>query len=163
MTSIPMEVIVRPFAPVVITPPVRAPRALGIPADPIVFSLGGKGGRSMNITLDKHKIVVEPKKNDLKESGRQSTKVRVENETDPSQFVEFCRADKIKMSPVKKGGPEDSSSHASTDPAIIANQGNVPGVLAHGPANDAPSSFSYKYPSDKTCKSPSTPDKGCGA
>lgn len=153
MITTTMEVIVRPFAPVIITPPARAPRATGVAADPIAFSLGGKGGRTLSITLDKNKVVVEPDKNkDLKESGRESTKVRVENEDDPDQFVEFCRANKIKMSPKKLGSPESSASHASSEEQSTQQQGQQ---------KDTPQEFTYKYPSDKTCKSPSEPPKGC--
>lgn len=162
MTTGTMEVIIRPFAPVVITPPAIAVRATGLVVPPVAFSFGGSGGRNMSITLDKKRVVVaDDKKQDLKESSRQSTKVKVVNPDDPSQFVEFCRADHITMRPKKEASPAPSATHASTDPAIIANQGDVPGVLAHGAANDAPSSFDYKYPSDKTCKSPSEPPKGC--
>lgn len=145
-----MEVIVRPFAPVVVTPPALAPRIAALVAEPTAFSLGGNGGRTFSITLDKFKVVVEPDKNkDLKESSRQSTKVRVENENDSEQFVEFCRADKITMSPKRSGSPESSSSHASSDPQQQGGQ------------KDTPQEFGYKYPSDKTCKSPGQPPRGC--
>lgn len=161
MTNVTMEVIVRPFAPVVVTPPALAARATGGTDDPIAFSLGGKGGRTLSITLDKNKIVVKPEdKNDLKESGRQSTKVRVENENDPEQFVEFCRADKISMRPKKdqpNGQPNEQASYAKsvndTQAAFAASQ--------IAPNKPEVHSFGYKYPSDKTCKSPSAPPKGC--
>lgn len=153
MTTGTMEVIIRPFAPVVITPPAIAVRATGLVVPPVAFSFGGSGGRNLSITLDKRRFVVtDDKKQDLKESGRQSTKVKVVNPDDPSQFVEFCRANKITMSPTAQPSPSSSASHASSEP-----------VIEQGQEKKSPSSFSYKYPSDKTCISPSTPDKGCGA
>lgn len=146
-----MEVIVRPFAPVVITPPAIVVRATGLAVPPIAFSFGGTGGRNLSITLDKKRIVVEKDKNtNLKESGRQSTKVRVENQDDPTQFVEFCRADKITMSPKDQSSPGSTASHASS--------GSAP---EQGQTKNSTSDFSYKYPSDKTCKSPSQPPTGC--
>lgn len=148
-----MELLVRPFGFVVVTPPPRAPSVAVVVIPPVEFALGGKGGRTISITLDKFNVVIEKDKNDLKESGRKSTKVRVENEDDPDQFVEFCRADKITMSPVKKGTSSPAAaSHASTDTSTAPQK---------GPKKDTPQDFSYVYPPDKTCKSPSEPPKGC--
>lgn len=164
MTAL-MEAIVRPFAPVVIRPPSRVPLVAAITQEPVVFSLGGTGGRTISITTDgspRIKVVQDPNAQKFKESGRDSTKVHVENEDDPEQFVEFCRADKIKL---KQDKPDSAARQSTFDPSggyhYVPGAGDtVPPTLAGGV--DEKREYSFKYPTDKaTCKSPSQPDKGC--
>lgn len=166
MTAL-MESIVRPFAPIVIRPPARAPDVASAPQEPVAFSFGGTGGRTVSITTDGHPLikVVQDNNSNYKESGRESTKVHVENSDDPEQFVEFCRADKIHLKQDKKGASASAPRQSSFDPSggyhYVSGAGDpTPPPLSGG--IDEKREYSFKYPTDKaTCKSPSTPDKGC--
>lgn len=140
-----IEGFVRPFVVPSILPPPLAPRPAPLDPTAIIVSLGGKGGTTVSMTFETTtRATVVPGKN-FKETGRKSTLTHVENEDDPDQFVEFCRADKVSVKPKKRaGGSDRSSSFGSGD-------------------RDDTETYSFDYPKTKECKSPNEPPKGCGS
>jgi hypothetical protein len=160
-----MEVLVRPFAPIVIRPPATPPTEAGVTQEPIEFSLGGSGGRTMSLkTARDGGVVLVDNANKYKESSRESTKVRVENEDDPDQFVEFCRADKVQFTPVKKGQNPPSTSSYDTSGGYHSFSASDPQGerVARSSDDTSTKEYNFKYPTDKkTCKSQNEPPKGC--
>lgn len=151
-----LETFVRPFLPGLIHPPVIPPSAVPEETENVFCSLGGSGGQSGSFSYDKFKVVIKEPANSFKESGRESTKVHVENQDDPDQFVEFCRADKVKLSPEKRGGGGSVPATSSYD---LSGSFHDFGDRSSGTTQ----SYKFQYPKDTTCKSPAEPEKGCEA
>lgn len=153
--SIAMEQIVRPFAPVNVRPPNVIGFNRGLPAGVIPVKLGGNGGTSISFTLNgKAEAVKEDNK--FHESGRESTKRRVENESDPEQAVEFCQADKITLTPANKDRQKPRTSSYDTSGGYHNNANASPTKV--GSTNRE---YNFKYPTSKNCASPSKPARGC--
>jgi hypothetical protein len=141
----PMEGLVRPFESPRITPLAGPNLVAPVPPGIVEAKLGGSGGRTTSFSLDEFGIN-SVKKDDFKESDRKSTLVRVENEDDPGQFVEFCRADKITLTRKEnKTPPPKGSSYDVTG--------------GQNPSASGKQNVEYQYPEEKTCK-PKTPPKG---
>lgn len=138
----PMENIVRPFVRPSVSP-LRINTRAPVPADEVECSLGGSGGRSISFQLEGGGFVFINQKN-FKETSRKSTLVRVENEDDPNQFVEFCRTDKINF----KENKEDKYRKTSY------GGGPSPG------GGTEKNSFSMQHPTDRTCRPPAEPSRG---
>lgn len=138
----PMENIVRPFQRSSVTPlriNLRAP----VPSDEVECSLGGSGGRSVSFQLEGGGFIFVNEKN-FKETGRKSTLVRVENQDDSNQFVEFCRTDKINFKE-NKDDKYRKSSYSTGQSTSGSTEKN---------------SFSMQHPTDRTCRPPAQPDRG---
>lgn len=144
-----MENTIRPFAPVPIHP-LAAYMPAPIPEGVVECKLGGSGGTTTSFSFDGQTGEVKNAA-DFKESSRSSSKVRVENSEDPTQFVEFCRADSVKFKQTQ-AKPSAPSRTSSFDPA---------GGL-HGNSQDRDSStYEFQYPKDeKTCVSREPPRGG---
>lgn len=140
----PMEGLVRPFQTLQIAPlsfNLESPPQPGI----VECKLGGSGGTTTTFTLEGFGFFTD-NVSDFKESDRKSTKVKVENEDDPDQFVEFCRADKITLS--AKKGSDAPAKGSSYDPGGGTN-----------PGSRKKQNIEYQYPDEKSCK-PKNPGKG---
>lgn len=152
-----MENIVRPFSPVDIFPALQAPRDTPVTPGVINLELGGSGGTTISMSFDGENKAVN-NDNKFKESARQSTKVHVANPDDPDQFVEFCRADKITLSPLNTDRKKAVTS--SYDPSG--------GVHQFSQSNVSPQDnreYSFQYPDEnapsRACVTPAQPDRGC--
>lgn len=143
-----LENFVRPFAAPNISPPAIPPQPLAPSIIDVICSLGGDGGQTVSVTYETEHSTMVVESNNYKESGRRSSKVHVENEDDPDQFVDFCRADKLSLTKKNKGS--SASKQSSYDPG---------GSTASG---SQATNYSFEYPTEKTCKSKSEPPKGCG-
>lgn len=145
-----MEGVVRPFETK--GPFLQAPSRLPPPEVPgiVNVSLGGSGGTTTSFSLDTKGSYVQESQ-DYKESSRTSTNVRVEQDGNPDNFVEFCRADKIGLtSKDPKKPPAKASSYDPTGGA-----GNLGG--ANGGKDKR--NYEFQYPEDKAC-TPKNPPKG---
>lgn len=142
---VPMEGLVRPFQTTSISPQALPFTAEALDPAIIECKLGGNGGRTTSFSVNGDDAFVDTSK-DFKESNRESTLVKVENEEDPDQFVEFCRADKITLTGKKK------SSEAPRATSFDTESGTDPG-------SKDKQNIEYQYPPDKSCK-PANPDKG---
>ncbi len=144
-TPAPMENAVRPFASVPIHPPATSLPA-PVPPGVVECKLGGSGGTTTSFSFEGQTGKVTSG-DSLKESSRSSTNVRVENPDDPSQFVEFCRADRITLKPKMPDPPRQSSF----DP-----EGG-----AHGDSVDrTATTYEFQYPTERTCVSREPPKGG---
>lgn len=143
-----LESWVRPFIGPAISPPALPPQPLAVAPTDVLISLGGDGGLSLSLTYDTTQSVIIKQDKNFKESGRRSSNVHVENPDDPEQFVDFCRADKLSLTPKSKGS--SSSKQSTYDPGGGAQS-----------TTDA-QTYSFDYPTSTTCKSPSEPPRGCG-
>jgi hypothetical protein len=142
----PMENTIRPFAPVDFIPaisnlPARVPDGI------VECKLGGSGGTTTTFTFEGSGFETI-KSEQYKESNRASTKVRVENPDDPSQFVEFCRADKITLTSKKQQETIPRTSSYDTTGGY------------HGEGGRTTREYEFQYPSDRTCRSREPPKGG---
>lgn len=148
-----LENVVRPFTALGITPPFVV-----LPAKTdetrVVCSLGGSGGRTVSWTFDGNGHVIPSDTNRFKESSRTSESARVENPDDSTQFVEFCRATKINLTPQKtaQSAPRVSSYDTSGGYQNFTNTPNTKG------ADDR--QYSFRYPKGG-CGDSGAPPKGC--
>jgi hypothetical protein len=143
----PLENTVRPFAQLPIHPQ-RVVLPAPIAHAEIDCKLGGSGGTTTSFTLPTTSGRITTSQENYKESDRKSTLVRVENPDDPTQFVEFCRADKITLTKENKSPP--------TPPRTSSY--DLTGAM-HGGEDRTTRNYSYKYPTDKAC-TPRSPPKG---
>lgn len=140
-----METIVRPFAPVAVFPAASVFR-LSRGADSNEQVLGGGGGREVSFTFNNEsKAAKWPDTEKFKESGRESTKVKVENPDDSEQFVEFCQAKSVSLKKERDGAPPRKTSYGTS-----GNQG----------VNNRDYGFNYDK-ENKQCKPQKGPPKGC--
>lgn len=152
-----MENIIRPFSPVNIYPALQAPRETPEVPGVVLCQLGGSGGTTTSISFNGEMQTIESE-GSFKESGRESTKVQVSNPDDPDQFVEFCRADKINLTPTNKGAkkPPRTSSYDTT-----GGYHDMTGNMNHNAVGSGNRDYAFQYPKDTTCVSPAKPQKGC--
>jgi hypothetical protein len=150
-TAVPVEGLVRPFVAGNVSP--QSVRLPAKPNNPLVVecSLGGSGGRTTTFTMSGSGFIVENTNNQYKESNRKSTLVHVENEDNPDQFVEFCRADNIQFTQRKE--PQRQQKNSTYDPYNAAQ------AQARLGKERSKQGYGYQYPEDKTCR-PKNPDKG---
>jgi hypothetical protein len=140
-----LEDVVRPFALKNLLPsPTQLPQKA--PEGFTDAALGGSGGTSVTYTTDSAGFSFENEEDKFKESGRKSTLKRVENEDDPEQFIEFCRADKISLTPKQEANKPKRTSTYDTS--------------GGGGSNKRQLEYEFQYPDEPTCKSPSEPQSG---
>lgn len=139
-----LEQLVRPFGAVNLIPSLAPFGPRGEQTD-IPCSFGGTGTRTVSWSFDGGGVVGSDKEEKFKETGRESQQVKVENEDDPDQFVEFCQAKSVSLHRDKQGvQPARISSYGTSTPTI----------------NDR--NYSFKYDKEnKTCKPKRGEPTGC--
>lgn len=149
-----LEEVVRPFVRSFPSPAAPLPLNYTRPeVDGVIgVTLGGAGGRTLQWT-NSAGVIVKDDDNKFRESGRQSTKVRVENPDDSDQFVEFCRADRITLSPERNAKKPPRTS--SYDPSGGYHD------FGSGTGKTSDMEYNYKYPDDTTCQPTKPPKRGC--
>lgn len=149
------ESVVRPFAAETISPAARTLSDVVAPGV-IACSLGGAGGRTVSWSFSNTGSVVPSKTERYRESSRSSVKRKVENPDDPSQFVEFCQATKINLSPDKEvGTPRTSTFDQSGGYHDLGN--------GDSSSQRAGREYTFNAPESKTCKeNDGPPERGCG-
>lgn len=142
-----MENTVRPFTAIPVHPSPSANLVAPLPPGVVECKLGGSGGTTTTFSFNGQTGQVI-NGNDYKESSRSSSQVRVENPDDPTQYVTFCRADRITMKPPQ------------TTPARTSSFDPTGGL--HADSGDRQSStYEYQYPTDeKTCVQRDPPKGG---
>ena len=145
-----LESLVRPFQ----TPQVTPVRFLNfnvqnpLPPGIVECKLGGSGGRTTSFTLNGVGFVVKDNDEKYKEVDRKSTLVKVENEDDPEQFVEICRADRLNF----KSKKDEDSKYRQTGYTAGQQQGQG--------NDDKARQFDMQYPDERTCQPKTKPPKG---
>lgn len=150
-----MESVIRPFGLETISPLAAAPRRNFVDPTVIVGSFGGAGGRTVSWTIEGSGEIVPSETDNFRESSRTSVNRRVENPDDPDQFVEFCQATKIGLSPQNQGGT--SAKRTSTYDLSGGYHDLTGGAGRSGGRN-----YTYSAPTSRNCGSSGPPDKGCG-
>lgn len=147
MSAVSLENIIRPFSPVQVRPTIYAPRPEPVLPGIKQVKLGGSGGKSVSFTFNNSGSVVDDN-NKFQESSRKSSKVKIENEDDPDQFVEFCRADSITLRAKNKDSQPPRTSSYDTSGGTHDFGNNL------DPSAGGSQELNFQYPKEKTCKDP---------
>lgn len=117
-------------------------------------ALGGAGGRTVSWTIDGEGRVIQGDVNKFRETSRTSEEATVHNPDDPDQFVTFCRARKINLTPDKTstGAPKTSTYDTSGGYHDLSGGGS-------GKTNKD-REYNFKYPSGG-CGDSGSHTKGC--
>lgn len=148
-----MESVVRPFATDSISPLAAAGRRNFVDPGVVVGSFGGAGGRTVSWTFSGTETIVPPNTDNFRESSRTSVNRRVENPDDPDQFVEFCQAKRINLT------PERTSGRSAVRTSTYDLSGGYHD-LSGGGGRSGGRVYNYSAPTSRTCESPA-PAKGC--
>lgn len=150
-----MESVIRPFGVESLAPLPTPGRRNFIDPAIVLASFGGAGGRTASWTISGDGSVVPPQTDNFRESSRTSVSRRVENPDDPSQFVEFCQAKRVSLSPENGSGRGPSRS---TSYDLSGGYHDLTG----GAGRAGGRVYNYSAPTSRNCNDKTSPDTGCG-
>lgn len=157
---VPMEVLVRPFQSPRITP-LHVNFVAPLPPGIAEAKLGGSGSRTTSFTLDGVGFIVKGNNEQYGEVDRKSKLVRVENEDDPEQFVEICRADSIKFKEKKKSKSEEDEDNFRQSGYTTRKEGFSTTIFDSSQQGRAKlREWDMQHPDEKTCKPKTKPKRG---